>query len=682
MTESPAAGGAEVLWTPSERMRSRAVLTRYREWLADRKGLRFGSYDELWSWSVTELEEFWASVWEFFDVRAARPYDRVLGRRAMPGAEWFPGAELNYAENLFRNATPEAPAILFRSERHPLREISWDELGRQVASVAAGLRAMGVAKGDRVVGYLPNIPEAAVAFLACASIGAIWSSCSPDFGTASVVDRFRQIRPKVLVATDGYQYNGRPLDRRAEIAALRRALPELEHAVLVSYLHEGAVPSEIDGLVPWDSLLGGPAGLRFEAVPFDHPLWVLYSSGTTGLPKAIVHGHGGIVVEHLKALALHQDLRPGDRYFWYTTTGWMMWNYVLGGLLAGATILLYDGSPSYPSLDVLWEFAEESGMTVFGTSASYLMACQKAGLEPGATHDLSALRTVGSTGSPLPPEGFDWVYERVGRDIWLASVSGGTDICSIFVAGCPLLPVRRGEIQCRVLGAKVEAFDEQGRPLHDEVGELVATEPLPSMPLFFWNDPGGERYRRSYFDMYPGVWRHGDWVRMTPSGGAVIYGRSDSTINRMGVRMGSGDIYGSVEEMPEIRDSLVVGVELPGGRYYMPLFVSLTEGRELDAELDARIRAKIRGELSPRHVPDEILALAAIPRTLNGKRLEVPVKRILSGVPVERAVNLDSITHPEMIGHFASLADELRRRDADPDGRGPGPADGEAAREG
>jgi acetoacetyl-CoA synthetase len=658
-------GVGEVLWTPSPELQQGSELARYLAWLQTNRGLRFDDYAGLWEWSTTDLEGFWSSLWDFFEIRSPTPYRQVLDRRTLPGAEWFAGARLNYAAQVFRHSTTAHPAILFRSERHPLSEISWAQLERRVAAVAESLRRMGVGRGDRVVAYLPNIPETVVAFLATASLGAIWSSCSPEFGTGSVIDRFRQIEPKVLIAVDGYQYNGKRLDRLAEVEAIRAALPNLAYTVLVSYLDEsgeGPTHAAARGFLPWSTLLEPDSPLQIEDVPFDHPLWILYSSGTTGLPKAIVHGHGGVILERMKVSALQHDVQPGDRGFWFTTTGWVMWNGLVGGLLGGSTIVLYDGSPSYPNLHVLWELAAQSRMTSLGTSPAFLASCMKAGLRPGEEHDLSSLKMLGVTGSPLPPDAFDWVYENVKRDVWLCSLSGGTDVASCFVGGCPLLPVRRGEIQCRVLGARVEAWDEQGQALQDEVGELVVTEPIPSMPLFFWNDPGGERYRASYFDKYPGVWRHGDWIRITPSGGAIIYGRSDSTLNRMGVRMGAGDIYRVVDGFPEVADSLVVGVELPGGGYYMPLFVALASGGSLDPALESSLRERIRTELSPRHVPDEIVALPQLPRTLNGKRLEVPVKRILSGVSPAKAVNPDSITHPQMIEHFASLAARLPSR--------------------
>jgi acetoacetyl-CoA synthetase len=646
----------KLLWEPTAEQRQAAAITRYMAWLGESRGLRFDSYEALRRWSVEDLAGFWSSIWDFFDVRASTPAERGLGSREMPGAEWFPGAELNYAEHILRAAHELGPAVIHSSELRELAEISWEELAGDVARCAAGLRALGVGRGDRVVAYLPNIPEALIAFLACASLGAIWSSCSPDFGARAVADRFAQIEPKVMLAVDGYRYGGKDFDRREVVAGLEQAMPTLEHTVLVPYLDPDA-KSEMT----WAGLLesGEGADLHFEPVPFDHPLWVLYSSGTTGLPKAIVHGHGGILLEHLKKAHLHSDLHPGDRFFWFTTTGWMMWNFLVGGLLAGAAVVLYDGSPGHPDLEVLWDLAERAEVTCFGTSASYLVSCQKAGIEPGRNHDLSRLRSLGSTGSPLPPEGFDWVYEHVKGDVWLFSTSGGTDVCTAFVGACPLLPVYQGEIQARSLGADVQAWDEEGRPLSDEVGELVIAQPMPSMPVFFWNDPDGERYRASYFDTYPGTWRHGDWIRITPRGGAVIYGRSDSTINRQGVRMGTSEIYSAVGRVPEVADSLVVDLPREGAESFMPLFVVLREGATLDPDLKKAIARRIREECSPRHVPNDVYEVAQIPRTLNGKTLEVPVKRILMGTPVERAASLDSLADPRSLDPFVALAGKL-----------------------
>jgi acetoacetyl-CoA synthetase len=651
-----------LLWEPSEEFKENANVSRYMEWLEKEKGLSFDDYGELWEWSVTELEEFWASIWEYSDVRASKPYTRVLSGREMPGAKWFEGAELNYAEHVFRNAKEDEPAVLHQSELRPLSETSWRELEDKVGALAEGLKGLGVERGDRVVAYLPNVPEALIAFLACASLGAVWSSCSPDFGVGSVVDRFAQIEPKVLLAVDGYRYGGKDFDRTEVAARLQEEIPALEKTVVLPYLTEEPDTSALENVVFWDELLSGNEGaeLAFEQVPFDHPLWVLYSSGTTGLPKAIVQGHGGILLEHLKKIHLHIDLKPEDRFFWFTTTGWMMWNLLVSGLLSGSTILTYDGNPGYPDMNALWEFAQETAMTCFGTSAGYLTSCMKSGIEPGRNFDLSALKSIGSTGSPLPPEGFDWIYENVKRDLWLFSTSGGTDLCTAFVGGVPLLPVRSGELQARSLGAKVEAYNEEGNSLVDEVGELVITEPMPSMPLYLWNDPEGERLRESYFDKYPGVWRHGDWIKIKPEGSAVIYGRSDSTINRGGVRMGTSEIYRAVDTVEEVQDSLVIDIQKQNGEAYMPLFVVLEEGAELDEDLVGKIKKSIRETTSPRHVPDEIQAVPDVPRTLNGKKLEVPVKKILAGTPPEEAVSKDSLSNPDSLDTFVELTGKLQ----------------------
>jgi acetoacetyl-CoA synthetase len=652
-----------LLWEPAEEFRENANISRYMGWLRDEKDLSFEDYAGLWEWSVTDLEGFWASVWEYCGVQASKPYERVLARREMPGTEWFPGAELNYAEHVFKNARADEPAILHQSELRPLGRMSWRELEQKTAALAASLKSMGVERGDRVVAYLPNIPEAIVALLAVSSIGAIWSSSSPDFGAGSVVDRFKQIEPKVLIAVDGYRYGGKDYDRTQVVAKLQAEIPTLERTVILPYLEEEPETASLQNVTSWDDLLAEHEGadLHFEQVPFDHPLWVLYSSGTTGLPKAIVQSQGGILMEHLKKVVLHIDLSPEDRFFWFTTTGWMMWNVLVGGLFTGATALLYDGNPGYPDTNVLWRFAEETGMTNFGTSASYITSCMKASVEPGKDFDLSALKAIGSTGSPLPPEGFEWAYEHVKRDLWLYSTSGGTDLCTAFVGGVPLLPVRAGELQARSLGARVEAFDENGEPVIGEVGELVITEPMPSMPIYFWNDPDGERYRESYFDVYPGVWRHGDWIKVKENGACVIYGRSDSTINRGGIRMGTSEIYSAVEKVEEVQDSLVVDVLRggAGGSSFMPLFVVLKEGAELDDDLKGRIAQSIRENTSPRHVPNEIFEVPEIPTTLNGKKLEVPVKKILSGTPPEQAASKDSLSNPESLDRFAELAGKI-----------------------
>ena len=645
-----------LLWEPSEQMKEQANIRHYMQWLAREKGLHFTTPDELWAWSVDKIEDFWASQWDYFSIKASKPYESVLVERKMPGAQWFPGAELNYAEHVFRNATSSRPAALFKSEAQPLTEISWDELYRQVRNVAAALRGMGLKRGDRVVCYMPNIPQTLIAFLASASIGAIWSSCSPDFGTRSVIDRFQQIEPTVLFAVDGYQYGGKIIDRRVTINELQEALPTLQKTIVVPYAFSEIDVAAYRDTMSWRDIPASTAELTYEQVPFDHPLWVLYSSGTTGLPKAIVQSQGGILLEHMKSLHIGMDLKLDDGFFWFTTTGWMMWNLLIGGLLLGIPILLYDGSPGYPDMNELWQFAEQSGMTFFGTSAGYILSCMKAEITPGKTFNLSKLRGLGSTGSPLPPEGFQWIYEQIKPDLWLASYSGGTDVCSGFLGGCVLLPVYAGELQCRSLGAKVEAFDDNGQALTDEVGELVITEPMPSMPLFFWNDPQGKRYRESYFEMYPGIWRHGDWVKITSRGSAIIYGRSDSTINRKGIRMGSSEIYRIVEDVPEVLDSLIIGVERPGGAYYMPLFVVLKPGVALDDALKATIRARIRASLSPHHVPDEIIVIPEVPRTLSGKKLEVPVKKLFMGVPLEKVISIDSMSNPQVMQYFIEFA--------------------------
>jgi acetoacetyl-CoA synthetase len=652
----------ELLWTPSPESVERSNMTRYARWLSSERGLDLnGDYRQLWRWSVEELEQFWASIWDFFEVNASKPYNEVLAERKMPGARWFDGAHLNYAEHLLRGKPRERPAILHASERRELDSLTWGELREQVSRVAAALREHGVGPGDRVVAYMPNVPETVVAFLATASLGAIWSSCSPDFGAGSVVDRFAQIEPKVLFCVDGYRYNGRDFDRTDVVAGLQAEMPSLERTVVLRYLGTDPDLSALRDVVDWNDLLEAGEGqpLEFEQMPFDHPLWVLYSSGTTGLPKAIVHGHGGILLEHLKKLSLHVDAQEGDRLFWFTTTGWMMWNFLVGGLLTEAAIVLYDGSPGHPDMGVLWDLAEQTEMTCFGTSASYITACMKAEVEPGAGRNLSKLRAVGSTGSPLAPEGFQWVYDHVGDDTWLFSTSGGTDVCTAFVGGVPILPVYRGELQARALGAKVEAFDEDGRSVVDEVGELVITEPMPSMPVFFWGDEDGSRYRASYFEHYPGVWRHGDWIEITSRGTAVIYGRSDSTINRQGVRMGTSEIYRAVAAVPEVLDALVVDIPRPDTEGWMPLFVVLREGEALDEELVAEIKRRIREQCSPRHVPDEVFQITEVPRTLSGKVLEVPVKRILTGTPAETAASKDSLANPAALDYFVELAAKL-----------------------
>lgn len=648
-----------LLWEPSDELKREANISHFLQFLLNNKKLSFDSYKDLWKWSVTNLEDFWVSIWEFNGIQASEPYRQVLSDRKMPGAKWFVGSKLNYVEQVFRWADLETPALKFQSEIRPLSEISWGELSQKVASVSTALRNMGVKCGDRVVAYLPNMPETIIAFLACASIGAVWSSCSPDFGFRSVTDRFRQIEPKILFAVDGYQYGGKKFDCEQTVATLQKSLPTLEHTILVPYLNPSKKSYPIENLLVWDDLVKESGALIFEQVDFNHPMWVVYSSGTTGLPKPLVHSQGGILIEFLKFTGLHVDVRPRDSFFWFSTTGWVMWNIMQGGLLLGSTSVLYDGSPGYPDMNVLWDLAEKARVTAFGASAAYITSCMSQKMLPGITRDLSALRVVGSTGSPLSPAGFKWVYDSVKEDLLLASVSGGTDPCTGFLGSCPLLPVRAGELQCRCLGVKAEAYDEKGNSVVDQVGELVITEPMPSLPIYLWNDPENKRYIESYFEVFPGVWRHGDWVKITDRGSAVIAGRSDSTLKRMGVRMGSSEIYGVVDELPEIAESLIVGFENSKGKYIMPLFVVLKEGFEFNDALKNKIRNAIRNALSPRHVPDEIYEVMSVPKTLNSKRLEVPVKKILSGVPLEKAVNVDSMMNPESLKFFQDLSTRL-----------------------
>ena len=654
-------GYGATLWEPGAETVRNARISRYMRWLADRGVQLSPGYQGLWEWSVADPGEFWTSIWDYFGILGDRGDGPALTGGTMPDVHWFPGATINYARNALRTAwtDPGRTALVFSSERDRAGSLTYAELAAEVARVAAGLRALGVTKGDRVVALLPNIPEAMIGLLATASIGAIWSSCSPDFGTRSVVDRFAQIEPVVLLAVDGYTYNGKDFSRTEVVAEIAAQLPALRAVVMVDLLGtaQASPPAvrEIVRVLDWANLGAGASAVKdpeFEEVPFEHPLWVVYSSGTTGLPKPIVHGHGGVVLEHVKALALHLDLHPGDRFTWYTTTGWMMWNFLVGGLLTGTTVVLYDGSAGYPQTGRLWELAADEQLTYLGVGAPYLMTCEKAGLKPGEAYDLSALRGIGSTGSPLPPEGFTWVYGCVKKDLQLGSLSGGTDVCTGFVGPNPLLPVRSGIISGRCLGAKVESFDSRGHPVTGRVGELVITEPMPSMPVMFWNDPGGKKYRDSYFADFPGVWRHGDWIEILPDGGCVIYGRSDATLNRGGVRMGTSEFYRVVESFPEVADSLVVDTGRLGEDGRLVLFVQLAAGRELDDDLTTRIRGALRKQLSPRHVPDEIVSVPGVPRTLSGKKLEIPVRKILLGTPVAEAADPSALANPEVLVAF------------------------------
>jgi acetoacetyl-CoA synthetase len=646
----------EILWQPSAQRIAATQIERYRAWVNATYGLELRDYRELHRWSVTELERFWESIVSYFGVQFGTPPEQTLASRKMPGTRWFEGATLNYAAHVFRDRDPQALAIQASSELRALTRWSWGELEAQTALVAAGLRALGVGCGDRVAAYMPNIPETVAAMLACASIGAIWSAAAPEFGAGAVADRFSQIEPKVLLAVDGYRYGGRDYDRAQTVAEIAAAIPSRPALVRFGYLDGSGWPPGFGagaGSAPAQARAGA---LEFTQVPFAHPLWVLYSSGTTGLPKAIIHSQGGILIEQLKLVNLHLDAGPDERFFWFTTTGWMMWNFLVGVLLSRASIVLYDGNPGHPDMSLLWTLAQQTGMSCLGTSAAYLSACVKAGLRPRDSHDLRRLRALGSTGSPLSPEVFRWVYDAVGDDIWLFSTSGGTDVCSAFVGGVPTLPVRAGELQAPALGAAVEAYDEQGRALTDAVGELVLTQPLPSMPIGFWGDEHGERYRESYFDTYPGVWRHGDWIELHADGGAVIHGRSDATINRGGVRIGTAEIYAAVLTLAQVLDALVVELPKPGTDGWMELFVVLAPGAVLDDALRQAIRRRLRERCSPRHVPDAITQIPEVPRTLSGKILEVPVKRILGGTPVEQALSPGSLANPDSLAPFVARA--------------------------
>ncbi|MCT2588295.1 acetoacetate--CoA ligase [Actinophytocola gossypii] len=648
MTSTP-----ELLWRPDPARVEASRMAEFRRWLRAERGVEVEDYQALWEWSTSELEAFWSAVAEFLDVRFHTPPDRVLTDERMPGAEWFPGATLNYAEHALREGPGRSDtdlAVIFDREDGVTEHLTYGDLRRQVAAIRAALIDLGVGKGDRVVALAPNTPRTLVAFLAAASLGATWSSCSPDFGVRAVADRFTQIEPVVLFAVDGYVYNGRSFDVRPTIERLRAEIPTLRATVLIDYL---SAEADLPDSTPWAELVTREADLSFDPVPFDHPLWILYSSGTTGLPKGIVQGHGGIVLEHLKTLALHCDLGPGDRFFWFTTTGWMMWNFLIGGLLVGTTIVLYDGSPAHPDLNTLWHLADRNGVTYFGTSAPYIQSCLKQDLTPAKTHDLTALRALGSTGAPLSPEGFTWISDQVGRNVQIASVSGGTDLCTAFVGASPDVPVWRGELSCRMLGAAVQAYNDQADPVTDEVGELVITRPMPSMPVHLWNDPDGERLRDAYFTPYPDTWRHGDWIRITPRGSAVIYGRSDSTLNRGGVRMGTSEFYRVVESFPQVEDSLVIDTSA-GEEGELLCFLVLAEGVTLDT-LEPALRKELRQALSPRHVPDRFLQVTEVPRTLNGKKCEVPVKKILAGTPPEQAVSRDALANPGSLDAFVDL---------------------------
>ncbi len=639
----------QVLWTPPEDAVERTELGRYLRWLRRERRLDFQDYDALWRWSVTDLEGFWSSLWEFFEIRARAPYEHVLGSRAMPGAEWFPGARLNFAEHMVgRDDDLDAVAVVAHSQTREPLELTFGELRAQVARARAGLQRLGIGPGDRVVAYLPNIPETLVAFLACASLGAIWATCPPEFGVRSVLHRLGQLEPKLLLAVAGYRWGDRWVDRRGEVAAVREGLPSVETVVEISYPERVLADT-----LSWEELLGEQEPLEFDPLPFAHPLYVLFSSGTTGLPKAIVHGHGGILLEHLKNHSLSWDLRPGDRLQWFTTTAWMMWNALVSTLLVRASVVMIDGNPAHPDLAYQWYLAEETRPTMLGVSPAFAMACRKDGLEPGRRFDLSSIRSVGAAGSPLPVEGFEWLYDQLGEEVFINLGSGGTDICTGIVQGYPLLPVYAGEMSGRCLAVDVQSFSPEGKPVVGELGELVITQPMPSMPVGLWNDRDGSHMRAAYFDHFPGVWRHGDWIAFTERGSSVITGRSDATLNRGGVRLGTSEFYVVVEEIDEVLDSLVVHLDETDE---LILFVALREGVELDDELRTRIGELLRMSLSPRHAPNAIVAVPAIPRTLTGKKLELPVKNILTGADPGDVVSADALVDPASIDAFVDYA--------------------------
>ncbi len=661
MTEKFSIQAGDLLWQPTTQAIADSNITAYMRWLAANKGLHFDTYPELWRWSVDDIGTFWESLWDFFNFKYSQRWTTPLADRTMPDAQWFVGARLNYAENIFSRMTDERPMLLYMGEDQVLVEYSWRTIYDQTNRLAHALRAMGVGAGDRVTAYMPNCPETVVALLAVASIGAVWSACSPEFGANSVLDRFSQIEPKVLIAVDGYRYGGKAFDRRAVVAEIQAAIPSLQHTILVPYLQADAV---LEHTHSWGAVLAASEPeplIAFEQVPFDHPLWVVYSSGTTGLPKPIVQGHGGILLEHVKATAFHNDLKAGDRFFWYTSTGWMMWNYLVGSLLSGATIIQYDGSPFHPDANVLFKLVAESGATYFGLSSAFVNACIKAGNHPNQTYDLSHIRAVGATGSPLTAEGFNWIYDNINPTLALESLSGGTDVCTPFVGGVRIQPIYAGEIQGALLGAKVQAFNEAGQPVVEEVGELVITEPMPSMPLYFWNDLDKKRYRDSYFDVFPGVWRHGDWIKFNERGGCIIYGRSDSTINRQGIRMGTSEIYRVVELLDVVTDSLIIDLELLGRESRLILFVVLPQGVLLDSTIEQAIKRQVRQELSPRHVPDDVVQINAVPYTLSGKKIEVPIRKILLGMDVDNSANRGSMRNPEALDFFIEYGKQIAK---------------------
>jgi acetoacetyl-CoA synthetase len=646
----------DLLWTPRPDRVDRANVTAFARWLEQSRGRQFGDYDALWRWSVTDLDGFWQAVWDYCGIEASAPPAAVLGRRTMPGADWFPGARLNYAQHVLRNERAGQDALYHQSETTPLTGLPWPELGNAVRVLATRLRGLGVRPGDRVASCMPNIPQTAIAMLATTSIGAIWTSCSPDFGWRGISDRFGQLSPRVLFCVDSYRYGGQDFDRGAEMQQLIGQLPGLDQVIHVP----GPAGGTIAGAQSWDELMDhepvAAAGFSFEQVPFGHPLWILFSSGTTGLPKAITHSHGGILIEQLKLQTLHMDLRPGDRMFFYTTSGWMMWNFLVSSLLLGVRPLLYDGHPGYPRPDVLWEMAQNAGVTFFGASPAYADLMARAGVVPADRYDLSALDAIMLAGSPVSAECGAWFYRNVKRDLWLHVGSGGTDVCSGFTGGAPTLPVYAGEHQARNFGVAAYAFNPQGQPVTGEVGELVITQPMPSMPVRLWNDQDDQLYRQTYFADFPGIWRQGDFFKVNERGGCFVLGRSDATLNRHGIRIGTAEVYAALESVPELTGALIVNLDLPGGGFFMPLFVTLADGAVLDDALRGKIASRLRSQYTARHVPDRIIGVPAIPATLTGKKMEVPVRKILLGVPPDEAANRNAMANPQSLDAFAAYA--------------------------